>query len=404
MLTKEDSIQNKIFTKPYNFMLTVSILSYTGHYMLMATMPLYAKELGGSNVTAGMMVTAFTISALLFRPIFGSFIDCKGRKFVIVTGAIIFVLVSVLYNIASSIFILIILRVINGIGFSAHTSAAGTIASDLTPKSRLAEGIGYYGISIIIGTAIGPSLGLYLSTHSGYKFMFLCVFIIWVMGLHFSFFISYEKKTRKAQDSVNSAAVTNNITIENKKVKNSFFEKTSLLPSCVMFFVSLTFGSVIAFLPSYGIVRGIENIGTFFIIYSIAVLISRLTTGKLADKHGFMIVLVPSLAALFLSMLILAFANTLTVVLIAAVFFGIGFGTSYPLTNAIVIKLCPEKRRGAATSTLLAAMDIGIGSGALVWGAILEVAGFTTVYLASSACVVLSILVYIFFVHKKLEK
>jgi len=404
MLIREDSIQNKIFTRPYNFMLAVSILSYTGHYMLMATMPLYAKELGGSNVIAGMMVTALTLSALLFRPVFGSFIDCKGRKFVLVTGAIIFVLVSVLYNIASSIFLLIIFRLINGIGFSAHTSAAGTIASDLTPKSRLAEGIGYYGISIIIGTAIGPSLGLYLSTHSGYKFMFVCVLIIWVMGLLFSLFINYEKKNIKVQDSVDRTAITNNIPIENKNVNNSFFEKTSLLPSLVMFFVSLTFGSVIAFLPSYGVVREIENIGSFFIVYSFAVLVSRLTTGKLADKHGFMIVLVPSLAALFLSMVILAFAHTLTVVLIAAVFFGIGFGTSYPLTNTIVIKLCSEKRRGAATSTILAAMDIGIGLGAFVWGVILEVAGFTTVYLASSVCAILSILVYIFFVHKKLEK
>lgn len=404
MLEKEDSIQNKIFTKPYNLMLLVSILSYTGHYMLMATMPLYAKELGGSNVIAGMMVTAFTISALLFRPIFGSLIDSRGRKFALVIGAIIFVTVSVFYNLASTVFILIMLRVMNGIGFSAHTSAAGTIASDLTPKSRLAEGIGYYGISIIIGTAIGPSLGLYLSIHSGYKFMFLWVSIIWVMGLLFSLFINYEKKNRKAQYSVTSTTVTRNIPTENKKVRNSFFEKTSLLPSLVMFFVSLTFGSVIAFLPSYGIVRGIENIGTFFIVYSIAVLISRLTTGKLADKHGFMIVLVPSLASLFLSMVILAFAHTLTVVLISAVFFGIGFGTAYPLINAIVIKLCSEKRRGAATSTILAAMDIGIGLGAFLWGVLLEVTGFTTVYLASSACAVLSILVYIFFVHKKLEK
>ncbi len=389
MLKEEAFIKNKIFTTPYNLMLVVSILSYTGHYMLMTTMPLYAMELGGSNVIAGLMITALTISALLFRPVFGSFIDCKGRKFVLVTGAMIFVIVSVLYNIASSVFLLILLRLINGIGFSAHTSASGTIASDLTPKSRLAEGIGYYGISIIIGTAIGPALGLYLSIHSGYKFMFLWVLIIWVMGLLFSLLIQYEKK----------------IPIENAKVKNIiFFEKTSLLPSLVMFFVSLTFGSVIAFLPSYGLAREIEHIGSFFIVYSIAVFISRLTTGKLADKHGFRIVLIPSLAALFLSMVTLAFASTLAVVLMAAVFFGIGFGTAYPLTNAIVIKLCPETRRGAATSTLLAAMDIGIGFGALVWGVVLEVTGFTTVYLASSACAVLSILVYIFFVHKKLVK
>lgn len=402
MRKEEDCIKDKIFTTPYNLMLTVSILSYTGHYMLMATMPLYAKELGGSNVVAGLMVTALTVSALLFRPVFGFLIDSKGRKFVLVTGAILFVVVSVFYTLASTVFLLMILRMVNGIGFSAHTSAAGTIASDLTPKSRLAEGLGYYGISIIIGTAIGPAFGLYLSNHSGYKFMILCVLIIWVMGLLFSFMIQYEKKYKKDSNPLHDA-VSSRIAIENAGIKNSFFEKTSLLPSLVMFFVSLTFGSVIAFLPSYGLAREIDHIGSFFVVYSIAVLISRLTTGKLADKHGFRIVLLPSLAALFLSMVILAFAGTLAVVLIAAVFFGIGFGTAYPLTNAIIIKLCSKKRRGAATSTLLAAMDIGIGLGALLWGMVLEVSGFTVVYLASSVCAVLSIFVYIFFVHKKLE-
>jgi len=403
MRKEEDSIKMKIFTTPFNLMLTVSVLSYTGHYMLMATMPIYAKELGGSNVAAGMMVTALTVSALLFRPIFGLLIDNKGRKFVLVTGAVLFVVVSFFYTLASTVFLLLILRVINGIGFSAHTSAAGTIASDLTPKPRLAEGLGYYGISIIIGTAIGPSLGLYLSGHSGYQFMILCVLIIWGMGLLFSLLIKYEKKNKAANDSAADSGRGGN-PIQYSKVINSFFEKTSLLPSLVMFFVSLSFGSVITFLPSYGIAREIEHIGSFFIVYSIVVFITRLTTGKLADRYGFRIVLIPSLAALFLSMVILAFSGTLSAVLIAAVFFGIGFGTSYPLTNAIIIKLCSEKRRGAATSTLLASMDIGIGFGALVWGVVLEASGFTTVYLASSGCAILSIFVYIFFVHRKVEK
>ena len=392
-----DTMPNRIFTKPYNLMLVVSILSYTGHYMLMTTVTLYAKELGGSNVMAGLMVTALTVSALFFRPLFGSLIDAKGRKPVLIIGAVIFVIASVFYCFTGTIFVLLALRVFNGIGFSAHTSAAGTIASDLTPKSRIAEGMSYYGISIIIGTAIGPSLGLNLSGCGGYRFMFLFVFLIWAAGLLVALQVNYEKK--RIKDTASDANAE--IAVKLKK-ESGFIEKTSLLPSLAMFFVSLTFGSVIAFLPSFGIVREIENIGSFFIIYSIAVLICRLTTGKLADMYNFTVVLVPSLAALLLSMVILAFSYSLPAVLIAAVFFGIGFGTSYPIINAIVIKLCPEKRRGSATSTLLASMDLGIGSGALVWGAVLEVTGFTTVYLASALCAALAILVYIFFVQKKL--
>ncbi|PKM85563.1 MAG: arabinose ABC transporter permease [Firmicutes bacterium HGW-Firmicutes-11] len=381
MTEKNETTSERIFTKHFNIMLIVSLLTFTGHYMLMATLPLYANELSGSNVLAGMMITSLTISALLFRPVFGPLIDTRGRKLILVTGAVLFVVVSLSYQFAQTVLLLIMLRFVNGIGFSAHTSAAGTIISDLTPKGRLSEGIGYYGISVIMGTAIGPALGIYFARETGYSTLFLVVFIFWLVALIISLFINYEKKEPKAPDI-------------GVRKKEKFVERTAILPSLLMFFVSLTFGAVITFLPSYGVARDIVGIGVFFTVYSITVLISRLLTGRIADRHGFRIVLVPSLIALVIAMVILAFASSLMVVLIAAVFFGIGFGTSYPISNAIIIKRCPPDRRGAATSTLLAAMDIGIGLGAFLWGFVVEVAGFTTVYLASAVCAILALLTY----------
>jgi MFS family permease len=387
MTEKNEPTGNRIFTKHYNIMLIVSLLTFTGHYMLMATLPLYAKELSGSNVLAGMMITSLTISALIFRPVFGPLIDTRGRKLILVTGAVLFVVVSLSYQFAQTVLLLILLRLVNGIGFSAHTSAAGTIISDLTPKARLSEGIGYYGISVIVGTAIGPALGLYFAKAAGYSTLFLVVFFFWLLALIISLFINYEKKVPKSPDHA-------------ARKKEKFVERTAILPSLIMFFVCLTFGAVITFLPSFGVAREIVGIGAFFTVYSITVLISRLMTGKIADRHGFRIVLVPSLIALVIAMVILAFAGSLMMVLVAAVFFGIGFGTSYPITNAIIIKRCPADRRGAATSTLLAAMDIGIGLGAFVWGFVVEASSFTVVYLASAVCAVLALLTYWYLEHR----
>jgi MFS family permease len=377
---------NKIFTKPYNLLLIVTVLIFTGHYMLMGTMPLYARELTGSNVIAGMMVTSLTIAALLFRPIFGKLIDSKGRKTVLVIGAILLLGSAVLYQFSYIIIVLILSRIFTGVGFSAHTSAASTIVSDITPKSRLSEGISYYGIALIIGNAIGPGLGLFLVEHAGYQILFLSIFVLWALGLLFSFILGYESKSEKAIPQ-----------------KGGFFEKTALIPSIMMFFVSLCFGAVIAFLPSYGIYREIDNIGVFFTVYAIAVLVSRLTTGKLADRHGFLIVLLPALLSLLISMVTLAYATSLLVVLISALFFGFGFGSAYPLANAIVIKLCSEKRRGAANSTLLASMDIGIGLGAFLWGLVLELSNYTTIYMGAALCALLSILVYVTLLHQKVR-
>jgi len=375
MTVKNEPTGDKIFTKYYNIMLVVSLLTFTGHYMLMATLPLYAKELSGSNVLAGMMITSLTIAALFFRPVFGPLIDSKGRKVILVTGAVLLALVSLSYQLAQTVLLLILFRVVNGIGFSAHTSAANTIISDLTPGGRLSEGIGYYGISVIIGTAVGPALGLYFAEASGYPTLFLVVFCFWLVAMIISFFINYESKERvKPGPGI--------------RKKEKFVETTAILPSLIMFFVSLVFGAVITFLPAYGVAREIVGIGAFFTVYSITVLISRLMIGRIADRHGFRIVLIPSLISLAISMLALAFAGSLMMVLVAAVFFGIGFGTSYPITNAIIIKRCPPDRRGAANSTLLASMDIGIGLGAFVWGFVVEISSFAAV------CALLALLAY----------
>ena len=164
--------------------------------MIMCTIPLYAKEISGSSSIAGMMISILTFSALLFRPIFGVLADTRGRRLVIVLGAAILMVVSFFYNFAYTIAGLMILRFFNGMGFSAHTTASGTIISDILPANRIAEGIGYFGISNTLATAIGPAIGLYVVKRSGYSLVFIIVFVLSILSLISTLFINYEKKEK----------------------------------------------------------------------------------------------------------------------------------------------------------------------------------------------------------------
>lgn len=394
-----------LWSKPFLLILMISLFVSTGHYMLMTTLPLYLIRLSGNKSLGGLMVTMVALSALLFRPYFGNLMDRRSRKLVLVIGASLLMASALLYNLTVTVSLLFIIRFAQGAGFSAHSTSSGTIVADILPASRLSEGISYFGIANTVATAIGPALGLYCIERYGYRVLFLMVFGLSVLSFLSTLLVNYEKKRRPGYSEREVSPGGSGVPAEGfleAGVKRSFIEESSVRPALIMFFIALTFGAMITYVPSLGLDRNIDNISLFFTVYAGAVLVSRTFSGQLADTKGFTRVLIPAMLILSLSLVVLAFSFTLPMVVLAAALYGFGYGTCYPLSNAIVIKLCPKERRGAATATIFAAMDLGIGLGAYIWGWVAVSSGYTMVYLGSSACVLVSLWVYTVLVRKRI--
>ena len=152
----------KLWTKSFSIIMIVNLISYTLIYMLMAILPLFILHIGGSKLMAGVISAMFTFTCFITRPWFGNLLDGKGRKTILQIGNIILLISIVGYNLFNSITMLLILRVIQGIGWSAVSTSTSTIVSDLIPPFKRFEGIGYFGMSTSIALAIGPALGLYI--------------------------------------------------------------------------------------------------------------------------------------------------------------------------------------------------------------------------------------------------
>lgn len=374
--------EERLWTKNYVTVLVVSLLIGSAISMLMSTISLYAKHLGAVNAVSGLVVGVYAYTSLLCRPLVGSLLDRHGRKPVLVGGVIILSAIFLMYNFSYTVIFLLWLRVIQGIGFSAYNTAVNTAAADIVPRSRLSEGIGYFSITLTLPTAFGPSLGLYIIDRSGYSLLFLIAFLLVLCGLIASLFI---KNTGKPQVPA----------VKQKLSFDSFFEKKALGESLVMFFIALGLGGIITFLPYFGQERGIAGIGSYFTVYAIFLIISRLFSGKIADKIGMTVVVVPGTLSVMLSFIILSFSKTLLPCLVSAAFFGLGYGILLPVMNAAVIRKCDASRKGVANSTFTAAMDIGMGTGSIVWGAISQRFGFLPVYMLCACCAVISLLTYI---------
>lgn len=395
--------KSSLWTKYFNLMLVYSFLTSTTNYLMITAAPLYAIHLGGDNSIAGLMMGIFMIAAILVRPYFGKLLDEKSRRVVLIAGAAICTLTYFSYLFAFSIGMLILIRAINGIGFSANTNASGTVVSDVIPKDRLAEGVGYYGIANTLSTAIGPSIALFIIKNYNYTILFIFTAFLGILSMLVSYLIDYEKNNNEEFIVISKTSSNKNNNTTSKKSTNMIFEKTALPVALVMVFLAVTIGGIMTFVPTYATTRGIDNISSYFTVYALALLITRLFVGRMADKYGVSMAIIPGIILVIISFIILAFAKSLPVFLLSATLYGLGYGSSQPTLNAVMIKLCPPERRGAGNSTFYTAMDIGSGGGAMLWGVISQNFGFQSVYLTCAASVGISLLCYLFILRKQIR-
>ncbi len=387
-MSKSAAGDEKLWTKNFMLVVLINLIIFFGFQMLMPTLPVYVEKLGGSESAAGFVIGIFAISAVVIRPFAGRAIDIYGRKGIFLTGLGIFLISVLAYNWMPTVLLLMIFRLIHGFGWGASSTASGTIASDIIPRRRLAEGMGYFGLAGDIAMAVGPAFGLFLTGSRGFPALFFSSGTAILVAMLLAFLITYRPASR----------------VEHK-VRTAFFERSAFRPSLVMFFVTMTFGAIVSFLALFAGQLGIANVGLFFTVYAVALMLSRPTLGRLADRRGYDMVIIPGMLAIIAAMLILAQAHAgdhpFTLLLVAAVVYGFGFGAVQPSLQAMTVLNVPFNRRGAANATFYSSFDLGIGLGSGLWGIIVDMSGFNVMYLAAGAAAACALVAYLLIGRRK---
>ncbi|MGV7116728.1 MFS transporter, partial [Paenibacillus kyungheensis] len=145
------------------------------------------------------------------------------------------------------------------------------------------------------------------------------------------------------------------------------------------------------------------NSGTFFLVYAATLALIRPLAGKISDRKGETYVIIPSLVITVIALIVLSCATDLLGVIVAAVLYGIGFGSAQPALQAIMIRLAPENRKGAANAFFSTATDLGIGLGAILLGLVSEHLNYQALFLVSACSVVLSIILFMLLVIRLLK-
>ncbi len=356
----------KLWNGNYKRVWSANFMLFFSFMLLTPLLPLYLQEeFGADRQQIGLVLSGYTLMTLLVRPFSGYIVDSFPRKTVLMVAFFLFAIFFGGYIVAGTLVLFTIVRTLHGLPFGALTVANSTVAIDVLPSSRRTEGIGYYGLSNNIATAIGPTIAMwiYAGTNS-FQLLFWISLLIAFGGLWID-----SKVNLKPRQVV--------------RVKEKLsFDRFILLKGWSQSLCMICFAFSYGVLSTYVAIYAKEHLGVtggtglFFMLLAGGLILSRLTgsrslrKGKIAQNASIGII-ISAFGYLFF-----AFTDWLWLFYLSALIIGLGNGHMFPAFQNMFINMAPHERRGTANSTLLVSWDIGVGIGTLIGGSVAQYFGY----------------------------
>ena len=371
--------KERLWNRNYCKVMTANFTLFFAFYVLTPLLPLYLSEsFGATKDMIGLVLSGYTITALLFRPFSGYVVDSFSRKKVLMVCFGAFSIFFAGYLAASTLLLFTIVRTLHGGPFGALTVANSTVAIDVLPSSRRTEGIGYYGLSNNLAMAIAPTIGIFIYRLTmSFELLFWLAFAVACIG----WLVDATVKPSEKQIVKNKSKLS----------LDRFFLVRGWLLGVNMVAFGFSFGVLSNYLAIYGKEElGITaGTGTYFMLCSVGLIASRIQGGKALRKglltqnagQGIVIsligytlfILMPTLNQLFS---IHSSLFTYIGYYGSALLIGLGNGHMWPAFQNMTINVADNSQRGTANSTILISWDVGMGLGILLGGVIAEHLGY----------------------------
>lgn len=336
-----------------------SLLFFASFNLVIPELPAYFMSIGGSAEQKGYIIALFTLVAMLSRPFSGRLSDTIGRVPVMIFGSVVCVVVGFLYPLLVFVSGFFVLRFVHGLSTGFTPTGNAAYVADIVPREKRGAAMGYLGFFNSLGMAAGPAVGSQVMLWLGgeYKWLFwlssIVAFISALVILGLPETLVEKQRMRFGLLKIRWEDV---------------FEPRVVKPSIVLLLTAFSFGVVLTVVPDLAVHIGMQNKGTFFMVFTLSSLASRLTAGAVSDRIGRIPVLYASTVLLTVALVIIGYADARWIFLVGASIYGFALGINSPTIYAWAIDLSSDKHKGRGMGTVYIALEIAIGVGALVSG------------------------------------
>lgn len=328
--------------------------------MIIPELPSYLSSLGGEDYK-GFIIALFTLTAGISRPFSGKLADTIGRIPVIMVGAVVCVICSLIYPILTSISGFLLLRLLHGFSTGFTPTAITAYVADIVPEHRRGEAMGIMGVSINLGASIGPPIGSQLVLWYSLETMFYASSLVAVISL---LLLLGMKETLPNKQAFHPRLLV--------LKKDEILDTNSIRPAIVCGLAYVGFGAVVTITPDQCAYLGMSNKGIFFTSFTVCSILSRLVAGTVSDKYGRVVVIKVSILLLVISHILMGLTNSPTWLLMASGCLGFSLGIGIPALFAWTIDRSQADKRGQAMATLYIGLEVAIGTGALLSAALYD--------------------------------
>ena len=407
----------RLWNRNYCMVMVANFSLFFAFYVLTPLLPLYLSErFGATKDVIGLVLSGYTVTALVMRPFSGFLVDTFPRKTVLMVSFVAFSIFFAGYLAASSLLLFTIVRTLHGGPFGALTVANSTVAIDVLPSTRRTEGIGYYGLSNNLAMAIAPTIGIFIYryTHS-FDLLFWIALVVACAGMAVDARVKSEKLTVKSEEFAAAIPSAEGTPAGNSSLFTFHFslswDRFFLVRGWLLGLNMVAFGFCFGVLSNYLAIYGKEQLGitggtgTYFMLCAVGLILSRLQGGKALRQGrvthnaagGMLISLVGYtlfiLGPMMDSSLLTSHLSLLTYYA-SALLIGLGNGHLWPAFQNMTISVAPNNKRGTANSTILVSWDVGMGLGILVGGVIAEHVGYDAAFWTVAAVNALGVLTF----------
>lgn len=385
---------SSLFNRNFLLVAAGNFFLFLSFYALMPLLPFYLTgEFSADGTVIGLVLSCYMVSCIGIRPLCGYLLDTVNRRPVYVLAYLAFAAIFSAYALCATLWMFIVFRVLHGASFGCATVSGGSLVTQVIPRDRLGEGIGYYGLANTISMCIGPLLGLYAYNHFSFTAIFLGLTVVAVAGTGMAAMVEIPARRNK---------VVRKITLD------SIFIKTGFSFSVIQILAYVSYGATTTYIAVFADQNLVGDFGGwYFTCMAVGLALSRPFAGKKVDRGGIAMLVILGLliataaSCTLFSLHLMPQSMRPEIFLVTAFAQGIGYGVLHPSFNTIFVRLTDEEHRGAATSMFFTSNDIGIGVGVLTGG--IAVQYFGGYYSIFGIGAVLSIVSLIMFMCKYKE-